>query len=209
MVRRHRHSSRRQWHPLLTVGTVVVLLLVAGALAMTRPIRAASSPRGSTVRGKVVDNDGGVEVSEGERAAFYLQDGPNYASAHALGLFTVTETGSPLNVASNATIGVNTVAGSARVYLLNVLDIYNASSMDSPVYVIINGTLPSGVTMYYGTTPASFNGTTSTIVDAAQWATGAHIQLPSLATPGADLYFAFALTGSASGSGSLTLQYVP
>lgn len=134
---------------------------------------------------------------------FYLQDGPNYASANALGLFTAKQTGSPANVSSGTTIRVNTTYGSANVYLLNVLDIYNSSSVTTHVYVYINGTLPTGVSMYYSPSPITFSGTA---VSGTLWATGT--QIPLTGGSAVDLYLAFALTGAATGTGTLGFQYL-
>jgi len=134
----------------------------------------------------------------------YLQDGPNYASANTLGLFTATQTGSPANVVTGTTITVNTVTGSANVYLLNVLDIYNASSLTTQVYVYINGTLPTGVSMYYSSTSITFSGTPP--VSGTLWVTGTQIPLKGGAA--ADLYLAFVLTGAATGTGTLGFQYL-
>lgn len=132
----------------------------------------------------------------------YLQDGPNYASANALGLFTATQTGTPPNVVSGTTITVNTVSGSGNVYLLNVLDIYNGSALTTPQYVYINGTLPTGVTMYYSSTSITFNGAS---VSGTSWVSGTQIRLVGAA---ADLYLAFVLTGAATGTGTLGFQYL-
>ncbi|EQD76994.1 hypothetical protein B1B_01314 [mine drainage metagenome] len=133
----------------------------------------------------------------------YLQDGPNYASANTLGLFTATQTGSPANVLTGTTITVNTVTGSVNVYLLNVLDIYNASALTTHVYVYINGTLPTGVSMYYSSTAITFNGNA---VTGTLWVTGTQIPLKGGAA--ADLYLAFVLTGAATGTGTLGFQYL-
>lgn len=90
-------------------------------------------------------------------ADFSLQSGPGYASAKALNLVSVPS--SPL--VNGNTITVNTITGSGTVYLLNVLEIVNvSSSVTSHVHLYINGTLPSGVVMYFdNTTEMAFSGT--------------------------------------------------
>ena len=139
---------------------------------------------------------------------FYLQDGPNYASANAMGLFTATMTGSPSNVVAGTTIDVNTVAGSSDTYLLNVLDVYNSSSITAHAYLWINGTLPTGVSMYYSTTPIHLTGSpTPPTVSGTLWVTGAQIPLSTAGPAVVEEYFAFALTGAAMGPGTLSFQY--
>lgn len=103
---------------------------------------------------------------------------------------------------SGTTITVNTVSGSGNVYLLNVLDIYNGSALTTPQYVYINGTLPTGVTMYYSSTSITFNGAS---VSGTSWVSGTQIRLVGAA---ADLYLAFVLTGAATGTGTLGFQYL-
>ncbi len=145
----------------------------------------------------------------GTNPNFYLQQGPDYSSANTLGLFTAVESGTPSNVVSGTTIDVNTVAGSEDVYLLNVLDVYNATSaLTSHVYLYINGTLSSGVTMYYGPThiTATYSAGSYSLSGTA-WTSGTQIALNG-AGPAVELFLAFALTGSASGSGTLYFSYV-
>jgi hypothetical protein len=95
-------------------------------------------------------------------ASIYLEDGPNYANAAALGLVSVSggTTGSPsTEITSGTTIGVNGVTGAENTYLLNVFEVVNsATGTTGPIYLYINGTLPVGVTLYYDGAPMTFSG---------------------------------------------------
>jgi len=169
-----------------------------------------------------------------ETASIYLEEGPNYANAAALGLVSVSggTTGSPsTEITSGATIVVNGVTGAENTYLLNVFEVVNSSTgVKGPVYLYINGTLPTGVTLYWdNTTEMSFSGTKSGtyLIVQGPTSTGKSINgngsisglgsgnyfssgpIPLTANgKGGEntLYIAFVITGSASGSGTLYLQ---
>ena len=136
---------------------------------------------------------------------FRLQQGPGYSIASSLGLTSAIEDSNG-NVASGTTINVNSTAHSSDVYLLNVLQIYNASTKwpaGAVASVYINGTLPAGVEMYYSTSPMTFDGTS---VSGTLWTTGAHIALPA-SSGNVELYFSFVVAGGSTGTGQLTFQY--
>ncbi len=135
----------------------------------------------------------------------YLAQGPNYATANALGLFTATNSTSN-GITSGTTITINTVGGAGTVYLLNVLTIYNntPSTVKAPVYVWINITSnAAGFTLYYSTSPLTFDG--NTVSGTA--VTGTMTTPIHLTTSGTALYLGFSLSGTASGSGEIIIQY--
>ncbi len=130
--------------------------------------------------------------------SIYLAQGPNYAVASGLGLFSATNTTSN-GIVSGTTISINTVSGSYNTSLFNVLEIYNKTGQNVPTTITFSTvSLPNGVTMYYSTSKATYlspgtpvtSGTTITLSGA-----------------GVDLYLSFVLTGSASGSGTITFYY--
>jgi hypothetical protein len=142
------------------------------------------------------------------QAPFKLQQGPGYATASALG-FSNAKVDSSNNVVSGTTIYLNSTAHSYAVYLLNVLDIVNATTRPLPAGVVasvyINGSLPAGVTMYYSTSQSTFNGVA---ISGTVWTTGTQIMLPGLGHGHVEVYFSFVvLGGSSGGSGTLNLQY--
>lgn len=152
----------------------------------------------------------------GTSAKIYLQEGPNYVTASGLGLVSGGASLSSTS-GSGTTLGINTVSGSQSVYLLNVLEVVNTSSgITGHVYLYINGTLPSGVTLYFdNTTQMAFSGTntgTYSIVQGTGTGNGtlvggvsafsAKIPLTKTFT----VYLSFVLTGAAVGSGTLYLQ---
>jgi len=157
-------------------------------------------------------------------ATIELEEGPNYANAAALGLVS-GGAGTGTEIVTGTTIGINGVSGSADTYLLNVFEVVNSSKgITGPVFVYINGSLPSGVTLYWdNTTEMTFSGSSSGVYKIVQGAapgngsasgtgfTSGPIPLKSVTSSTGvvtpyTLYIAFLITGSASGSGTLYLQ---
>ncbi len=156
--------------------------------------------------------------TSGMGAKIYLEKGPNYANAQKLGLVSGGNSLSPTS-GSGTTIGINTVAGSNSVFLLNVFEVVNKSSgIAGHVYLYINGTLPIGVTLYYdNTTQMNFTGTDTGSYSIIQGLApgngtllGGGSNSPFSAkiplTESFTLYLAFELTGKASGAGILYMQ---
>lgn len=142
------------------------------------------------------------------QAPFKLQQGPGYATASALG-FSNAAVDSNGNVATGTTIYLNSTAHSYAVYLLNVLDIVNATVHPLPAgavaSVYINGSLPAGVSMYYSTSQSTFSGTA---ISGTLWTPGAQIMLPTSGNGHVEVYFSFVVMGGSSGgTGLLTFQY--
>ena len=155
-------------------------------------------------------------------ASIYLEEGPNYANAAALGLVSVSGGTAPnpsTEITSTSTIDVNGVTGAEDTYLLNVFEVVNSSKgITGPVFVYINGSLPSGVTLYWdNTTEMTFYGSNSGTYGIAQGSTTGNgngsvsgtdfssgpIPLnASKANTPHTLYISFVITGSALGSAS-------
>ncbi|AAT43156.1 hypothetical protein [Picrophilus oshimae] len=153
----------------------------------------------------VITSTHAISVS-GKAPVVYMAQGPNYNTANADGFIYAPVTGSPLNITSGTTIDVNTTAGSGYVYLLNVL--YINSTVAGTLY--INGTLPSGVTIYITTSPATVSGSASSTtlsINATAYTPGTPITLNGSSTSTYTLYVSFELSGTATGSGALALNY--
>ena len=185
----------------ITVGTVLIMVM-ATALAGVFVVYSYQTSTTST-----------------GTATIYLEQGPNYANAKALGLVSGVETGT--EITSGTTIYVNGTTGAQDTYLLNVFEVVNSSSgVKGPVYLYINGTLPAGVTLYWdNTTEMTFKGSASgtySIVQGAKpgngsasgtdFSSGAIPLTASEANTPYTLYIAFVITGTVSGNGELYLQ---
>ncbi len=137
--------------------------------------------------------------------SIYLAEGPNYGVASNLGLISATAQAIGSNYYIPAgTITINSVTGSSNVYLLNVLEIYNSSGWDSGKYAVnlwINGSLPTGVSMYVSTSPVSLSGLSSLTPYSSPDG-----PIP-ISTTGNVLYFSFVSENAAAGSGQLTFQF--
>jgi len=173
----------------LSFVILVIILLVAGVVLGEVLINYTYSVSTSSVKPKI-----------------YFEDGPYYTYAHNMGLITATMSGNPANISSSTTITINTVAGSGETYLLNVLEIYNGTSgMKGIVYIYINGTLPSIVTMYYSSTLSTLGSGTPPVPTGTQWVSGSKIHLS-----GSALYISFVISGTSiptSETGTLYVQY--
>jgi len=153
-------------------------------------------------------------------ASIYLEEGPNYANAAALGLVSVSGGTAPnpsTEITSTSTIDVNGVTGAEDTYLLNVFEVVNSSKgITGPVFVYINGSLPSGVTLYWdNTTEMTFSSSSSGVYEIGQglapgngsasgtdFSSGPIPLNASKANTPHTLYISFVITGSALGSAS-------
>ncbi len=117
----------------------------------------------------------------------YLGLGPSYANEQLLGNFYVEVAGHPLNVVNGTPVYVNTTTSSGAVLEIN-------DTSTNTVYLWINGTLPSGVTLC--------NGTSSILLSA--YTLGNRISLK----PGSpDMYLGFSVTALSKETGKIYLQY--
>jgi hypothetical protein len=138
----------------------------------------------------------------------YLGTGENYVTANSMHLINATNVKSPaanVIIPSGTKIYINGTSDAANTTLLNVLEIYNTSSgLKGTVNVWINGTLPTGVTMYYSASPITYSSSGSgSWISGTKWSSGAEIPLPSSTT----IYLAFQVLGTATGAASLNIQY--
>ncbi len=144
----------------------------------------------------------------------YLEQGPNYGTANAMGFIYAPQSGNPSNISSGTTIYINTTNGAGTVYLLNVLEIVNntGSNIIYPI-VWINYTSSSSpavyFTLYYSQYKMGFdgnlvNGVNGTAVQyTSSTTTSGAISMSGIG----QLYLTIQISGSVSGSGTLTIQY--
>ena len=145
----------------------------------------------------------------------YLATGPNYADANTMYLVGIGNgwTGSSPGtyIPSGDKIFLNTTTGSANTYLLNVLEIINSTGVKAPTTLWINGTLPSGVTIYYneGTLISmTFGPGSSSGVTFNSGTNSYTLGSPLLISKGVyTVYLAFVVPGSSSGTGTLYINY--
>ncbi len=141
----------------------------------------------------------------------YLEQGPNYATANAMGFIYAPQSGSPSNIISGTKIYINTTAGAGTVYLLNVLEIVNntkSNTIYSIVWINYTSSTPVYFTLYWGSSEMGFNGNVVTgysgsVTYSTSTTTSGAISLSGIA----DLYLTIEISGSVSGSGTLTVQY--
>lgn len=150
----------------------------------------------------VVNNGIAVSFTPNHQNLVYLTQGSGYAQANSTGFFSVN--GDNANY-TNLTIELSSVPGSGYVVLTNVLEIYNATSASGIVNVWINGTLPSGLSMFESSSPVTFNGNTISGTQLlAGGSTSSEIHLTGSGVAG---YIGFKLGGFVSGTTTLSLQY--
>jgi len=142
----------------------------------------------------------------------FLSTGENYNTANTLGLIyaktqTFTYGSSTYTYIPSGTVEVNVSDGVYSEYLLNVLAVYNISSgLKGTVNAYINATgIPSGVIVYIGTEPLTFNGNTVTnsgsgtlyTISSASPSSKA-IQITSSSTSTPALFIGFEISSSTS-----------
>ncbi|MEM3448929.1 MAG: hypothetical protein QXP38_08665 [Nitrososphaerota archaeon] len=172
-------GKRAKW--LILLAAILIPALVTATVAITYSYSTSTNPHAQEV---------------------YLTIGPNYATANATGMFYVRLTSS--SVANGATIDINSTAYSGTTYLLDVLEVYDASLPTGySLTITITTSLPSGVTMYYDTTGAATYSSPGNTVTS-----GSPISVTLPASAGPILYFSFALTGGVSQPGTFTITYV-
>ncbi len=171
-----------------------ILAISAITLALLLPLVATAA---------VVVNSGiSVNFSPTGANQVYLVEGPGYAVANQSGYIGVYGNNAKY---TNMTLDLSSVPGSGYVVLTNVLQIYNATTTSGTVNIWLNGTLPTGVTMYESSSPLTFNGTSlSGTKILGNGLTSTEIHLENSGNAG---YIGFELSGEASGNASFTLQY--
>lgn len=151
----------------------------------------------------IVNNGIAVNFTTNQQNIVYMTEGNGYAVANQSGYIGVYGNN---RLYTNFSIELSSVPGSGYVVLTNVLEIYNSSTSSGTVNVWINGSLPSGVTMYESPAPLAFNGTA--ISGKAILGNGAATSEIHLTKAGYSGYIGFVMTGAVSGSATFTLQYV-
>ncbi len=152
----------------------------------------------------IVNNNISVQTTFTNVNQVYLQEGPQYASAHSAGFITLKGNNQKF---TNATINLAGVPGSSgAVYITNAIEIYSAMSK-GPVDIWLNTTSSlSGVSIYEGSSLATFTGTS--LSGANQILSGSNsFEFTLTNTPGVVAYISFELSGTSSFSGTLSLQY--
>lgn len=171
-----------------------ILVISAMALALLLPAVATAAV--------VVNNGISVNFQPTASNVVYLTSGPGYLSANQSNYIGVSGNNEHY---TNMSVYLNAVPGSGYVVLTNVLEIYNSSTSSGSVTVWINGTLPNGVSLYGSSTSQTFTGSApsgTVILGSGVTSTALH-----LTTSGTAEYLGFKLTGTASGSATINLQY--
>ena len=171
-----------------------LLVLSAMALALLLPAVATAAV--------IVNNGIAVNFNPTANNVVYLTTGPGYNSANQSNFIGVSGDNQHF---TNLTINLNAVPGSGYVVLTNVLEIYNGSASTGSVTVWINGSLPIGVVLYGSSSLQTFTGSSpsgSVLLSSGVTSTPLH-----LTTHGAAEYLGFKLTGTASGTATISLQY--
>ncbi len=129
----------------------------------------------------------------------YLAPAQGYSTAKELGYLGLTGGGAS---STGQTLYLNGTPGSGNVTLMNVLEIVNStsSSYHGAIMLYLNGTLPTGVSVYYSNSPMSYTGTFISGGNKLQTSTAIHLT-------SSHLYLSFILLGTISaGTGQLNLQ---
>mgnify|MGYP001626234423 FL=1 len=141
----------------------------------------------------------------------FLAEGPNYAAANGQSLIYVKSASIATisgysAIENNAQLLFNSTDYTSYTILLNVLELVSTTS--SPTNVWINGTLPSGISLYISTTQETYSGST---LSATSTGTSSAYTLGnpiSLSGNSVD-YITFYITGQVTAAtGTLTVQYL-
>ncbi len=145
----------------------------------------------------LVNNPVATHTNNTHSNPVYLAEAPGYSSAKDLGYIGLSGGGS---TSTGQTLYLNGTPGAGNITLVNVLEVVNATSTSysSAVTLYFNGTLPSGVSIYYSTSAMGYSGTS--ITGGTKLSTGVPVHLDSQ-----HIYLSFVLLGSIS-SGSTTLN---
>ena len=136
-----------------------------------------------------------IQVSQIQPGA-YLTYGKNYQTYNSSDLIGAYASGTPPVIASGTTIYfnrtlLNLFGNDNMLFVLQVNNTYSHS-----IYLWINGSLPSGITMYYKNHDSGSNPGTA-------WNSGTRIKINS----GKNVYLSFSV-GVSSSSGSLEFTYI-
>ena len=129
----------------------------------------------------------------------YLTEGPGYSYANSSGYISIIGNNSKY---TNETVDISTIPGSGYVVMTNVLAVYNESGTTNPLYLWFNGTIPSGVQLFYSSNLMTFNGS-SVSGTAMSSGTNGPIHLMS---KGDALYISIIVTSNMTESFVLNMQ---
>lgn len=151
----------------------------------------------------IMNNPVTINTSTSQSNPVYLADGPGYSVANQLGYLSLVGNGSATT--GGQTLYINGTPGTGNIALVNSLEVVNATSsgFGGNVLLYVNGTVPSGVELYYGASPMTYN--VQNIVGGTLLTTGSPIHITT-----SRLYVSMLLNGSmANGvSEKLTMQFV-
>lgn len=147
----------------------------------------------------LINNPVTTNTNSSHEVPAYLAGAPGYSSARSLGYIGLTGGGS---TSTGQTLYLNGTTGTGNITLVNVLEVVNntSPSYTGQAYLYFNGTIPSGIQMYYSSSMMSYTG--SKIIGGKVLAAGTPIHLT-----GSKLYLSIVMLGSiTTGTGSLNLQ---
>lgn len=149
----------------------------------------------------IVHNPINVSTNTNQNNPVYMAGGPGYSIANELGYLALTGNGQKSTGSQN--LYLNTTPGTGNTTLMNSLEIVNAtsSSFSGSVVLFLNGTLPSGVAIYYSNSEMSYSN--GQVQGGTLLQTGAPVHMTS-----SHIYLSLVIDGSmkAVSNDKMTLQ---
>ena len=108
-----------------------------------------------TTAAVIVSNTVTITTNSTHQNLVHLTEGPGYSYANSSGYIGIIGNNSKY---TNETVEISTIPGSGYVVMTNVLAVYNSSSTTHSLYLWLNGTIPSGVQLFYSNSLMTFNG---------------------------------------------------
>ena len=152
-----------------------------------------------TTAAVIVSNTVTITTTSTHANLVYLTEGPGYSYANSSGYVGILGNNSKY---TNETVEISTIPGSGYVVMTNVLAVYNDTNTANPVYLWFNGTIPSGVHLFYSNSLMAFNGS-SVNGSLMSSSTNGPIHLTS---KGDALYISIIVTSSSPVSFALNMQ---
>ena len=150
----------------------------------------------ATATAAVIINDPILVSTSQNNAVVYITNGPGYSQANSMHFLYANYAASGENV----TLDLN-YSHHSEVNITNALEIVNKAGFSAQVW--LNGTLPTYVTMYCSTTPAT----------ASSYGTLIKSGNPILVSSDSSLYVTIVMntlaTQGTHGTATLTMQYAP
>ncbi len=155
-----------------------------------------------TTAAVVVNNNIDVSVSNFHPNQVYLTAGPAYRQANSSGYIGIVGDNSKF---TNTTVTLNSIPGTGYVVMTNVLEVYNDSTSNSPVYIWFNGSIPSGVFIYYSSSLMTFTGDLSGNLGGVALISGSNGPI-HISGQGVVLYLSIVTENAQAGTFSLNMQ---